>query len=96
MNGRLLTRLTNTLIVTGVGMGAGHSLFPSRPGAGLVRRAGFVCVVAGSGALAAWRERRSLELYADEEIRSSQWLWITVGMLVALALAWASNRVVHG
>ncbi|MDB4916504.1 MAG: hypothetical protein JWM95_4148 [Gemmatimonadetes bacterium] len=95
MDARLLTRLTNAGLLAGVGMGVGHLIMPARAGTALLSRLTFVASVAGTGALAAWRERRSLENDAGEEIRSPQPLWLVSGALAALAIAWIAYLLAH-
>ena len=96
MDARLLTRLTNAGLLAVVGMGTGHLLMPARAGAAIGARLTFVASVAGTGALAAWRERRSRENDAGEEVRSPQPLWLAGGAAAALALAWIAYRIAHG
>ena len=84
-----LSRLTTGLVVTAVGVVAGHVLWPFAPGAGAVRPLAFVLLILPTGALRGWREAvvrespavgRAAALYA-------------VG---ALALALLGYVVVHG
>jgi hypothetical protein len=95
VNARLLTHATNALLIVAAGMIAGHLLMPARSDATVARRAGFVLTLAMSGALAGWRECRSL---AAERGRSPlrEALWAPAGGMLALlagAIAWL---VVHG
>ena len=74
-----------------------HTLLPARADAGLARRAGFVGIVVGSGALAAWRERRERGLSSPiSAARGGLALWLVAGAVAALLLAWIANTVVHG
>jgi hypothetical protein len=96
VDARLLTRITNTMLVAVAGMTAGHLLRPSLADATAARRSGFVAIVAASGALAAWRERSA----RDEERQSPSpggavW-WMVAGAIAALALAWIAYFMVHG
>lgn len=95
MNIRQLTRITNAGLLALVGMGVGHLLMPARASASLLSRAAFVATMAGTGALAGWRERRARELDGDENVRGVQPLWISGGAVVALALAWIAYRIAH-
>jgi hypothetical protein len=76
-------------------MGAGHLFMPARATASVAARVAFVASIAGTGALAGWRERRGRDLDGDEEL-GSQPLWIVGGVGIALATAWIAYRVVHG
>ena len=76
-------------------MGAGHLLMPARATATIVARLAFVLSVAGTGALAGWRERRGQELDGEEKL-GSQPMWIAAGVIVALAAAWIAYRAAHG
>ncbi|MEO5817052.1 MAG: hypothetical protein ABIT20_17420 [Gemmatimonadaceae bacterium] len=96
MNVRSLTRITNAGLLAGIGMGTGHLLMPARHGAGVVSRFVFVAAVAGTGALAGWRERRARELDGDENVPGVQWLWIAGGAIWALAIAWVAYKLFHG
>ncbi|MEP6731557.1 MAG: hypothetical protein ABJE10_12995 [bacterium] len=96
MNVRNLTRLTNAGLLAGIGMGSGHLLMPARAGAGLLSRTVFIAAMAGTGALAGWRERRARELDGDENVPGAQWLWNTGGAIWALVLAWLAYRLAHG
>ena len=96
MNVRSLTRITNVGLLAGIGMGTGHLLMPARAGAGIVSRTLFVAAVAGTGALAGWRERRARELDGDEDVPGAQPLWIAGGALWALAIAWTAYKLFHG
>lgn len=96
MDGRLLTRITNAGLLATVGMGAGHLLMPARATAGLAARAAFIASVAGTGALAGWRERRAREYDGDELVRGAAWVWVTWGILSALLLAWFAFWLMHG
>jgi hypothetical protein len=74
-----------------------HTLLPARADAGLARRAGFMGIVAGSGALAAWRERREHRLSSPTGVaRGGPALWLAAGAVAAILLAWLANVVVHG
>jgi membrane protease YdiL (CAAX protease family) len=95
VNVRNLTRITNAGLLAGVGMGGGHLLMPARAGA-VFSRLVFVATMAGTGALAGWRERRARELDGDENVPGAQPLWIAGGALLALVLAWLAYRVAHG
>lgn len=77
-------------------MGAGHLLMPARATASLLSRGAFVVSMVGTGALVAWRERRGRELDGDEDIAGPQPLWLVVGSVAMLALAWIAYRVAHG
>ena len=77
-------------------MGAGHLLMPARATASLLSRGAFVVGMAGTGALVAWRERRGRELDGDESIAGSQPLWLVVGSVAMLVLAWATYQIAHG
>ena len=96
MNVRLLTRITNAGMLAVVGMGVGHLVMPTRATTGIVSRAAFVATIAGTGALAGWRERRGRELDGDESVPGIQPLWIGGGAILALALAWIAYRLAHG
>jgi hypothetical protein len=96
MDARLLTRITNAGLLVAVGMGVGHLLMPARAGAGVVPRAIFVGSLVATGALMAWRERRSRENDGGEEVRGGQPLWLLAGALIALALAWLAYILAHG
>lgn len=97
MNARTLTHVTNVLLLSASGMISAHTLLPARADAGFARRAGFVGIVAGSGALAAWRERRERRLSSPT---GAAWgalaLWLAAGAIAAVLLAWIANTVVHG
>ena len=96
MDARRLVRATNAALVAGVGMGAGHLLMPARTGTPAGIRALFVACVAGSGALAAWRERSIGAEYRDGPMPGAPWLWLAAGALAALTLAALAWWVVHG
>ncbi|MEP6618347.1 MAG: hypothetical protein ABJE47_03490 [bacterium] len=96
MDGRLLTRLTNAGLLAGVGMGVGHLLMPARVSAGMTSRMAFVALVAGTGSLAAWRERRARENYSDERLRGAPWVWLAGGASIALGLAAIAYWLMHG
>jgi hypothetical protein len=96
VNVRNLTRITNAGLLAGIGMGSGHLLMPARAGAGVVSRVAFVATMAGTGALAGWRERRARELDGDESVPGAQPLWIAGGAVWALVLAWIAYRIAHG
>ncbi len=96
MNIRSLTRLTNAGLLGVVGMGTGHLFMPARATAGLFSRLAFVAAVAGTGALAGWRERRARELDGDENVPGVQWLWIAGGAFWALVIAWIAYKLFHG
>ena len=68
---------------------------PARATATTFARLAFVASVAGSGALAGWRERRGRELDGDEDL-GSQPLWMVAGVVTALAAAWTAYRAAHG
>jgi membrane protease YdiL (CAAX protease family) len=95
VNVRNLTRITNAGLLAGVGMGSGHLLMPARAGA-VISRVVFVATMAGTGALAGWRERRARELDGDENVPGAQPLWIAGGAVLAILLAWIAYRVAHG
>ncbi|CAN5262602.1 hypothetical protein BH09GEM1_BH09GEM1_25670 [soil metagenome] len=95
MNVRTLTRLTNAGLLAGIGMVAGHLLMPARATATIVARVAFIASIAGTGALAGWRERRGRELDGGEEL-GSQPVWILGGVIAALAAAWIAYRAAHG
>lgn len=95
MNVRDITRLTNAGLLLGVGMGGAHLLMPARAGVGLVARIVFYASMAGTGALAGWRERRARELDGDEDVPGDQSLWIAGGAFLALGLAWVAYTVAH-
>ena len=95
MNVRTLTRLTNAGLLAGVGVGGGYLFMPARAGASVVARLAFVATVAGTGALAGWRERRAWELDGDEDVPGAQPLWIAGGALAALGLAWLAYVIAH-
>lgn len=95
MNVRDITRLTNAGLLLGVGLGGAHLLMPARAGAGLLARIVFYASMAGTGALAGWRERRARELDGDEDVPGDQSLWIAGGALSALALAWLAFFLAH-
>jgi hypothetical protein len=95
MNARLLTRGTNVLLVSITGMTAGHMLMPARPDAGLMRRAGFVLLLALAGAMAGWRERRGREEDAPAPVPYPA-LWMPLGAVSALALGAVAWLIVHG
>ena len=96
MNARTLTRITNAGLLAGIGMGTGHLLMPARATATLFSRMLFVVAVAGTGALAGWRERRARELDGDENVPGVQALWIWGGAIWALVIAWIAYRIAHG
>lgn len=96
MDARLITRITNAGLIVGVGVGGGHWLMPARAGSAITSRLLFVASMAGTGALAAWRERRSRENDGGEEVRGAQPLWLLSGALAAVALAWLAYRLAHG
>jgi hypothetical protein len=56
----------------------------------------FVGAVAGTGALAGWRERRARELDGDENVPGVQSLWIAGGAVWALVIAWVAYKLFHG
>jgi hypothetical protein len=76
-------------------MGAGHLFMPARATASVAARLAFVASIAGTGALAGWRERRGRELDGDEEL-GSQPLWIAGGVVTSLTAAWIAYRAAHG
>ena len=76
-------------------MGTGHLLMPARATATMVARLAFVASVAGTGALIGWRERRGRALDGDEKL-GTQSLWISGGVVIALAAAWIAFRIAHG
>jgi hypothetical protein len=96
VNVRTLTRITNAGLLAGVGMGTGHLLMPARATAGAFSRVAFVAAVAGTGALAGWRERRARELDGDENVPGVQAIWIWGGAFWALVIAWVAYRIAHG
>jgi hypothetical protein len=96
VNVRSLTRITNAGLLAGVGMGTGHLLMPARAGASIFSRMLFIAAMAGTGALAGWRERRARELDGDENVPGAQTLWIIGGAFWALVLAWIAYRIAHG
>lgn len=96
MNVRSLTRITNAGLLAGIGMGTGHLLMPARASSGLLSRMAFVAAVAGTGALAGWRERRARELDGDENVPGVQSLWIAGGAAWAVAIAWIAYELAHG
>jgi len=96
VNVRTLTRITNAGLLAGVGMGTGHLLMPARATAGVFSRLAFVAAVAGTGALAGWRERRARELDGDENVPGIQAIWIWGGAFWALVIAWIAYRIAHG
>ena len=67
---------------------------PARATATVVARVAFVASVAGTGALAGWRERRGREHDGDEELGPEP-LWMLAGMVTALAAAWVAFYVAH-
>ena len=75
-------------------MSAGHLFMPARATATTIARLAFVGCVAGTGALAGWRERRGRELVGDEELGPEP-LWMVAGVVTALAAAWVAFYVVH-
>ena len=95
MNVRQLTRITNAGLVAGVGMAIGHLLMPARAGSGILSRSAFIATMAGTGALAGWRERRARELDGDESVPGVQPLWIAGGAIWALVLSWIAYRMAH-
>lgn len=95
MNIRGITRITNAGLLLGVGLGGAHLLMPARAGAGMAARIAFYASMAGTGALAGWRERRARELDGDEDVPGDQALWIIGGAVVALALAWLAFYLAH-
>lgn len=95
MNIRHLTRITNAGLLAGVGMGAGHLAMPTRAHAGVLAKLLFVGMMAATGALAGWRERRGRELDGDEDVGAERW-WVVGGALVALGLSWVAYRLAHG
>jgi len=96
VNVRTLTRITNAGLLAGVGMGTGHLLMPARATAGVFSRLAFVAAVAGTGALAGWRERRARELDGDENVPGIQAIWIWGGAFWSLVIAWVAYRIAHG
>lgn len=96
MDARLLTQVTNLGLLAGVGLGSGHILMPARASASLLSRVVFIASVAGTGALAGWRERRSRENDLGEEVRGSELVWIATGALAALVIAGLAYELVHG
>lgn len=76
-------------------MGAGHLFMPARATASLAARVAFAASIAGTGALAGWRERRSREIDGDGNL-AGQPAWVVSGILVALAAAGIAYRAVHG
>lgn len=95
MNVRTLTRLTNAALIAGIGMGTGHLFMPARATATTIARLAFAASVAGTGALAGWRERCSREHDGDEELAPEP-LWIVAGAVTALAAAWLAFYIAHG
>jgi hypothetical protein len=92
-----MTHLTNALLLSTTGMISAHTLFPARADASFARRVGFIGIVAGSGALVAWRERRERHLSSPAGVvRGGLTLWLSAGAVAALLLAWVANSVVHG
>jgi hypothetical protein len=77
-------------------MGTGHLLMPARATASVFSRLLFVAAVAGTGALAGWRERRARELDGDENVPGVQSLWIAGGAVWALVIAWLAYKLFHG
>lgn len=96
MDARLLVRLTNTALVAAAGMTAGHLLMPARPTATPLARAAFVGIVAASGALAAWRERREALFAHGPAVRGRIGLWLATGAIAALLLAAIAWWLMHG
>ena len=74
---------------------AGHVFMPARATATVAARLAFVASIAGTGALAGWRERRARDLAGDENLAPLP-LWIAGGILLALIAAWIAYRVAHG
>ena len=75
-------------------MGAGHLFMPARATTTTIARVAFIASVAGTGALAGWRERRGRELDGDGHL-GSQSRWIVAGAVTALAAAWVAYSVAH-
>ena len=96
MDVRTITRLTNAGLVAGIGMGAGHLLMPARATASWLSRVVFAVGMLGTGALVGWRERRGRELDGEEDVPGSQPVWLLVGAVVMVLLAWGAYRVAHG
>lgn len=96
MDARLLVRLTNTAIVATAGMTAGHVLMPARPTASPLARVSFAGIVAASGALAAWRERREAVFAHGAAVRGATALWLATGAITALLLAAIAWWLMHG
>ena len=95
MNVRDITRITNAGLLLGVGLGGAHLLMPVRAGAGTLARIVFYASMAGTGALAGWRERRARELDGDEDVPFNQTWWILGGAVLALGLAWLAYYMAH-
>jgi hypothetical protein len=96
VNVRNLTRITNAGLLAGVGVGGWYLLMPARAGANIFSRLAFIAAMAGTGALAGWRERRARELDGDENVPGAQTLWIIGGAFWALVLAWVAYRIARG
>lgn len=96
MDARRLTLLTNIGLLAGVGLGGGHLLMPTRATASVAARLVFLASIAGTGALAGWRERRSRENDAGEEVAGTEALWVGAGALISLVVALLAYELVHG
>lgn len=96
MNARALTRITNAGLLAGVGMGGGHLFMPAHATSDLMERILFLASLAGTGAVAGWRERRARELDGEENVPGAQSLWVAGGAIVTLLLAWLAYQLVHG
>lgn len=95
MDARLLTRITNVALVAVAGMASAHLLMPTRPGATVVRRVAFIGIVALSGMLAGWRERRIAAEYRGAAVLHPA-AWMPAGAAVALLLALVAWWLMHG
>ena len=92
MDALRLSRLNTAVLVTGVGLAAGHLLMPFSPGAGAGPRVALAATMLALGGLRGWRDAALRDVRAPRAVA----LTALAFALGALALAVAGYVVVHG